>query len=288
VLWASARLLNLLYSGNAHYETPFGLATKDKDGREIEFSVRTMPTDILHMASDPMGFLNGRMSPFLRTEEEVRTGRNQYGQKLTPGEKYVDMASNLVPIWGQSALKQVTHLATSADVPGYAQVAKGLGATTAVYRTPAEKTAANLASERSEEGSMNPAKIARHRLLLQLEDDVRNGRIKTDDLEHMVAYGNLPIADAKAVLKNVQETAGEDPETARLYSRVSRLDFEGAAAVWDDANPKEKKVLEKLIRKKANSYLKKSITDHTPDERAKDPMFKRARQIAPILETTTQ
>jgi len=284
LVWASARVLNLLYSGNAHFETPFGLATKDKDGREIEFSVRTMPTDILHMASDPMGFLNGRMSPLLRTEEEVRTGRNQYGQKLTPGEKYVDMVSNLIPIWGQQIIKEASGLSTSADVPGYAQIARAGGFTSQVYRTPAQKTAANLAAERSEEGSMNPAKIARHRLLLQLEDDMRSNRITIPDLEQMVSYGNLPIADAKAVIKNVQETAGQDPETARLYSRVSRLDFQGAMAVWDDANQEEKKVLEKLIRKKAASYLKKSITDFTPDERAKDPMFKRARQIAPILE----
>ena len=135
---------------------------------------------------------------------------------------------------------------------------------------------------------MSPSKVARHRLLLQLEDDMRSGRIKRDDLEQMVSYGNLPIADAKAVMKNVQETAGEDPEMARLYSRVSRLDFEGAESVWQEANDSEKKVLEKLIKKKAAAYLKKSITDFTPDERSKDPMFRRARQISPLLETVAQ
>ena len=58
-LWVIARVVNKLYSGSPHYEAPFGLATKDKDGREVVYSVRTMPTDILHMASEPGNFLNG-------------------------------------------------------------------------------------------------------------------------------------------------------------------------------------------------------------------------------------
>ena len=282
VLWTSARVLNLLYSGNAHYETPFGFATKDKTGREIEFSVRTLPTDILHMATDPMGFITGRRESFVRTAAEAYTGRNQYGQKLTDGEKYVDLLSNLVPIWGQSGLKQITHLATSADVPGWAQAVKAGGATASVYRTPAQKTAANLASERSEEGSMNPAEIVRHRMLLQLEDSLRNGQIKPEDVTRMVDEGQLPQADAKAAMKNAKETALLDPEQARMYSRVSRLDFAGADAVYKDANPPEREILDKLIRKKAKSYIKKSLTDETPTSRAVDPMYKRARQYVPL------
>jgi len=284
-LWVSMRLLNQLYSGNAHYETPFGLATKDKDGREVEFSVRTMPTDILHMATDPMGFLNGRMSPFLRTEEEIRTGRNQYDQKLSDGEKYVDLVSNLVPIWGQSGLKDISHLATASDVGLGPQLAKAGGLTAQVFRTPAQKEAAKLASERSEGGPINQAQISHHRLILQLEDQMRQGNLRTADLSQMVDQGNLPEADAKAIIKNVKETAGEDPETARLYSRVSRLDFGGALTVWDTANPSEKQVLEKLITKKAKSYLKKARKDFTPAERAEDPIFKRAQRIAPVIES---
>jgi hypothetical protein len=282
VLWTTARLLNQLYSGNPHLETPFGLATKDKDGREIEFSVRTLPTDILHMASDPQGFLIGRESPFLRSGIETYTGRNQYGQKLTDGQKYVDLISNLAPIWGQAGLKDVTHLATSADTNTGEQVAKWAGATAQVYRTPAQKTAANLAAERSEEGSMNPAMIQRHRLLLQLEDSLRNGQINNNDIQRMVDEGNLPEADAKAAIKNAKETAGEDPEMARLYSRVTRLDFAGSDQVYRDSNPSEKTILQKLLIKKAKNYIHKSLKDETPLTRSQDPYYKAARRYAPI------
>ena len=284
VLWATARLLNQLYSGNSHLESPFGLVVKDKDGRDIEYSVRTLPTDILHAATDPYGFLVGRTSPLVRTGQELVTGRNQYGQKLTDSEKYVDMISNLVPIWGQSGLKNATKLATASDVGFPEQVAKASGATAQVLRTPAQKTAANLASERSEEGSITPAQIARHRILLQIEDNLRDGRIKVQDVQNMVDQGTLPESDAKAAIKNVKETFELDPEEARMYSRVSRLDLPGALAVYEDSNPTEKTFLHPLILKKSKAYVKKSLTDETPATRAVDPYFKRARQFAPVAQ----
>ena len=282
-LWTIARVTNQLYSGNPHYESPFGLIVKDKEGRDIEYSVRTMPTDILHAATDPYGFLVGRTSPLLRTSQELVTGRNQYGQKLSDSEKYVDLLSNLSPIWGQAGFKKATKLSTAADVGGVQQLVKAAGATAQVYRTPAEKTAANLAAERSEGGAINPAQISRHRLLIQLEENVRSQKITAHDLQNMVDQGQLPEADAKDVIKVARETTGLDPEQARLYSRTSRLDWQGAYSVWEDANPTEKAMLHNLIMKKARSYIRKSLQDETPDTRSVDPMFKIARRYAPIV-----
>ena len=278
-LWTLARISNLLYSGDAHYEAPFGLATKDNDGKTVVYSMRTLPTDILHLASDPIGFAKGRLSPFVRTGEELYTGRNQYDQKLTDSEKYVDLISNMVPIAGQSLLKQATGLGTGTDVGFGAQLAKSAGATVSVYRTEAQKLAANLASERSEEGAMTPAKIARHRLILKLEDDLRSGKINNEQLSNYVDFGNLPEADAKAIQKNVKETQGEDPELARMYSRVSRLDLASAYAVFDSANPSEKQALEKLIQKKSQAYVKSARQKLTPQEKLSDPAFLRARKL---------
>jgi hypothetical protein len=286
VLWTTARILNQLYSGSPHYESPFGLIVKDKDGRDVEYSVRTLPTDILHAATDPYGFLIGRTSPLARTGEEVITGRNQYGQKLTPSEKYVDMVSNLAPIWAQAGFKKASQLSTASDVGNVQQAAKAAGFTAAIHRTPAELTAANLASERSEEGSINPAQIARHRLLIQLEQNVRDGRVSALDLQTMVDQGVLPENDAKSVMKIAKETTGLDPEQARMYSRTSRLDFAGADLVYKDANPSEKAFLHDLIVKKAKAYIKKSLTDETPQTRALDPMFKQARRYAPLIPET--
>ena len=283
VLWTTARLVNTLYSGKPHYESPFGLVVKDKDGRDVEYSVRTLPTDILHAATDPYGFLMGRTSPLLRSGTEIVTGRNQYGQKLSDSEKYVDLLSNLSPIWGQAGFKKVSKLSTAGDVGNVQQVVKALGGTAEIHRTPAERTAANLAAERSEGGAINPAQIARHRLLLELEQNVRDRRITNQDLQTMVDQGTLPEADAKAVVKIAKETTGLDPEQARMYSRTSRLDFAGAEQVYRDANPSEKAVLHDLIVKKAKAYVKKSLTEETPQTRAVDPMFKLARRYAPLI-----
>jgi len=288
VLWTAARLANQLYSGNPHLESPFGFVVKDKDGRDVEYSVRTMPTDMLRMMSDPYGFIQGRESPFLRTGQELVTGRNQYGQKLTDSEKYVDLVSNLVPIWSQSGLKKITNLSTSSDVGLPQQIVKASGGTAAIHRTPAQLTAANLAAERSEEGSMNPARIAKHRLLLQLEDAFRSGTIDVQALTQMVDSGGLAEADAKNVIKVSRETMGLSPEVARMYSRVSRLDLQGALSTYDDANPSEKTVLHDLIVKKSKAYIRNSLKNETPATRAEDPVFKRARRFAPLMPETEE
>jgi hypothetical protein len=283
-IYVTARVLNGLYSGDPHYDTPFGLAAKDKDGRTIEFGVRTLPGDILHMSSDPWGFITGRESPFLRMGQELVTGRNQFGQKLTDGEKFVDAASQFAPIPGQSILKKVTGLATGTDVGMGEQIAKAAGATASVNRTPAQQKAANLAAERSESGAMTPQKVAHHRVVMKLEDDLRSGRITNKDLTDMADYGSLSADDAKAVLKNVKDTVGLDPEAAKMYSRVSRLDLSSAYDIYDTANPSEKAALHKLVLKKAQEYIKKSRTSMTGQERAQDPLFARARRAIDLDE----
>ena len=112
-MYLAARTLNMLYSGDPHYEAPFELATKDKDGKQINFGFRTMPTDILHAASMPIDFALGRTSPILKTGAEIFTGRNTYGQKLSDAEKLVDATSNFVPIVGQGLYKNATGQAIS-------------------------------------------------------------------------------------------------------------------------------------------------------------------------------
>ena len=276
-----ARVLNGLYSGDPHFETPFGLATKDKDGKTIEFGVRTLPGDIMHMASDPKGFLTGRESPFVRTAQELVTGRNQFGQKLTDGEKFADVVSQFSPIGFQNVMKTVTGTTTGTDVGTPAQIAKSSGATASVYRSPAQKLAANLAAERSEEGAMSPQKVAKHRVILKLEEDIKAGRLTGQGLQDMADSGQLDQDSVKNILKVVKETTGLDPENTRLYSRVSRLDAQGAMDVLKDANSSERQILLPLVEKKVKAYLKKSRTGSVPAERMSDPTFLEARKMFP-------
>jgi len=133
---------------------------------------------------------------------------------------------------------------------------------------------------------MTPAKVAHHRVVMKMEDDLRTGRITSKDLTDLVDYGNgsLSSDDAKAVLKNVKDTVGLDAEAAKLYSRVSRLNLESAYEIYDVANPSEKAALHKLIVKKSQDYVKKSRTSMTNQERAQDPIFARARRAIDLDE----
>ena len=98
----------------------------------------------------------------------------------------------------------------------------------------------------------------------------------------MVDGGSLPEADAKTVIANVRQTTGEDPELARMYSRVTRLDFAGALSVYQEANAEEKSILDKVLVKKARRYIRKSLMDETPETRALDPYYRQfARRLAP-------
>jgi hypothetical protein len=289
-LYLTARVVNALYSGVAlgtpdpHFETPFGLATKDKDGRTVEFGFRTLPGDILHMASDPWGFIKGRESPLVRTAQEEVTGRNQFGQKLSESDKFWDLTSNLFPIPFQSVLKNASGISTGAELNMPQQITKALGGEARVYRSPAQVKAANLAAERSEAGAMTPQLIAKHRLLMKLEDDVRAGRLTGQGLQDMADSGQLDQDSVKKVMTVVKNTSGLGSEDARLYSRVSRLNVQSALEVLHDANPSEKQFLSSMVEKKAKNYLKKARTDMTAQERMQDPTFLELRKLYPTTE----
>ena len=275
-LWGTARVLNLLTTGNMHLEAPFGLATKDKDGKETIYSVRTLPTDILHMASDPVGFIKGRMSPFAHMAVEAATQRDAFGHKLTPGDMSVDIAKNMAPIPGQALLDFLGGSPTTVGNAG--QLLKAGGVTVSPYRTEAQKTAANLTAEKDENGvPITPAKMRRNQAISRLEDDIRSGQTTLSQINDARDFGDLSESEHKRVVDNIKLTAGLDPSTARMVSNVSRMDLGSAFKVWDSATPNEKSALVKTLIKKKNAYMKRAIKEQTADERLNDPVFRRVR-----------
>lgn len=276
-LWGVARALNLLNTGDMHLEAPFGVATKDKDGREVVYSVRTMPTDILHMASDPEGFLKGRMSPIIRTASEAVSGYDSFGRKLAPGDLWVDIARNMAPIPFQAAGEAINGQTPAVGNAG--QFAKAGGLTAQVYHTEAQKTALELASQRNESGPLDEQKMGRQQALSRFEDEVRSGRMSLSNLEDAKDFGDLKPDEFKDIRKNIKLTAGMDPETARMVSRVSRLDMPGALQVWDAATPRERAALSRTMIAKKQRYVSKAEKDMTPQERLADPTFRRIRSM---------
>lgn len=276
-LWGVARVANLVNSGNMHLEAPFGFVVKDKDGRDIVYSVRTLPTDILHMASDPAGFIKGRMSPFARLSEEALTQRDTFGRKLAPGDLAIDIARNMAPIPFQ-AIGQITA-GNTPTVGNEGQFYKAIGFTSNVYRTEAEKLAAQLASQSDESGPIDPAKMQRYMALSRIEDGLRSGTVTNQELQDAHDFGGLSPDEYKKIRENLKLTHGLDPETARLVTHVARMPAANALQVWDAATPRERQALTQVMIKKKNSYMKKVMQSETPQQRLNDPVFRRIRLL---------
>lgn len=276
-LWGTARVLNYLNTGNFHFEAPFGVATKDKNGREIIYSVRTMPTDILHMADDPVGFIKGRMSPFFRLSQEAMTGRDIYGRKLAPGDLAIDIARNMVPIPFEDVGQMMTG--STPEVGNVGQMAKAGGVTAEVYRSPAEKLAIDLASQRDESGVLNHAQVRHLEGLSRIENGLRSGTITYQQLEDARDFGPLTPDDYKKIRDNLKLTHGLDPDMAAMVTKVNRMPAQDALQVWNVATPREKTALMHVMIKKKQSYIKKAFESETPQERMNDQTFLTFRQM---------
>jgi hypothetical protein len=279
-MWGIARVLNLVTTGNAHYEAPFGLAMKNKEGKETIFSIRTLPTDLLHAASDPVGFIKGRLSPTVRMGQELVSGRDQFGRKLQPSDLWVDVFRNMAPIPLQAVGQAMSG--QGPEIGNVGQIVKGTGGTATVYRTPAQKMAADLASDHTESGPVDPASMERHRRIIQLEDQARAGEINWADLYKLTyATDQLHPDELKKIEMVVKETQGMDPGTAALYSRASRLPAKDYLDLLDVMNNSERAALAPLTLKTQKKYLNKAKKDETPEERAKDPVFQRFLNMVP-------
>jgi hypothetical protein len=276
-LWGTARVLNLLNTGNAHYEAPFSLATKNKDGKDILYSVRTLPTDMLHLASDPVGFMKGRLSPLVRTADELYSSRDKFGRKLTPGDLAVDVFRNMVPLPFQ-ALGKISSGMTP-DTGNAGQIVGALGGTATTYRTEAQKLAAQLASDRSESGPVDTDKLARHQYLMTMESHLRSGELTHQQIEDLYIDGHITQAEKGKIDKNFTQTKGLPADQAQLLIRASRLDAPSLLKLWDVSTPTEKVVLAKTMTNAKTRYINGAIKNMTLSQRQTDPTIKRLRTM---------
>ena len=273
VLWGTARILNYLGTGNAHYEAPFSYAYKDKEGKEILFGIRTLPTDMLHLASDPVGFMKGRMSPTLRTAGELVSQRDQYGRKLEPRDLWVDLLEKNAPIPLQQIGQAVTSTGPEVGNPG--QLWKAGGGTAQTYMTPAQQKAADLAATHTEDGALDPAQMRRHRTILGWEDKLRAGEIGWQDVSRMHDMSQISTQEFSRIQKNFKETKGMDPSMAKLYTRAARLPAPQYFEVYEQMGEKEKEALRPLTDQVIRKYMTKQRKNLTPAELMQDPLYQR-------------
>jgi hypothetical protein len=279
-LWITARIANQLLTGNPHPEAPFGVVLKDKEDKNRVYSLRTLPTDILHMADDPVGFLRGRTAPVTKTASEAVVGRDQFGRKLVDWNDYVDLGRNILPIPLQSAMRG--HLGDfTQPFSSREQVIKALGGTVAPLRSEAAKKSIELASSHSEEGRVDPNALRRHQSLLDYENLLHNGKLGEEDIHHLYDEGQISSNEAKAIIKTNRETSGMDSDMAQLYRMCSHLGLPELLQVWSLMSDHEKAAMSDMLSKKKKAYKKRAEKNMTPAERRQDPTYQWIRQTFP-------
>lgn len=278
-LFLASRVLNYITTGKPHMEAPFGVALKDKDGKEKVYSIRTLPTDMIHAVSDPGGFLSGRVAPLMRTAVQTYTGRDEFGRKIPHQNMITNLVQTVSPIPAQTLAKSITG--ETPDVTNVDAGMKAAGFTVYPYRSEAEKLAAQKASDHTETGAVDPALLRQHQLKMKFEDDLRSGKMQPQELYSLVENGQLSVKDGKDIINNIKETQGLHPEYTQLYTRATRLPMADFIDVWDRSTNEEKAALSKLLIKKRNSYYKKVFKDLTPQQRLSDPTYRRLRSMFP-------
>jgi hypothetical protein len=253
-IWAGARVLNMLITGNMHNEAPFGVAYKDDKGQEKVVSVRTLPTDIIHALSSPQEFLRGRVNPLtVRPAVEFATGRDQLGRRVTFGDEALDTVRNIVPIAGQGLIR-------NNPLSGFEQFVKGAGGNVYRYRTEAEKLAEQYASDRTETGPVDKDQLEQHQKEIMLEDQFRLGKVTKAQMGAVLSPRRV-----NEIVKRVQA------KYTPFQARFDRLPMSEAINVWDAATPTEKEMLHAQLWKKRQAWLKA----HPAQERPNEPVWRK-------------
>jgi hypothetical protein len=251
-IWGTARVMNMITSGQMHNEAPFGVVRKNDKGEEVIYSVRTLPTDIVHALSDPRGFIAGRVNPLtVRPAVEFISGRDAMGRRAPMDVQAHDLVRNVVPIVGQNLIK-------GNDVSTLDQIYKGTGGNVYRYRTEAEKMAEQYASDRMPSGPVDPENLQAHQREIRLEDAYRKGQIGKGELKQSLAP------------RRVDEVVRRSKMTP-LQARFDRLPISEAINVWNSATAQEKDTLHDVLWKKKREWLKL----HKPAERSSEPVWRK-------------
>lgn len=72
-----------------------------------EYGLRNVASDLMHMVTDPAGYLRNRLNPiYTRAALEALSGRDAFGRKRSPGQQVLDEAKQIVPISGRGMVEK--------------------------------------------------------------------------------------------------------------------------------------------------------------------------------------
>ena len=252
IMFGASRVLNYLTSGQPHLEAPFGVVVPGQQKGEADkvYTLRTLPTDMMHALTSPRDFIAGRVNPLsVRPAVEFLTGRDRQGRKVEFPQEVGDFFSAFTPI---TATNIANKLQDVGNLSGAEVAARTLGASTYQYKTEAEKLALQFASDRMPSGPLSGEQLAAHRRKLRAEQMIRAG--EEPDLMQFSAR------ERREIRKNAELSA--------LQAHFQRLPMESALAVWDTATPQERATLVPEFLKKKNSFMRVHNTDTLPEKQS--------------------
>lgn len=265
-LFLATRVMNLMVSGKVHPEAPFGVVQENGPGKDnTVWSVRTLPTDMLHALTEPREFLANRLNPLtVRTAMDLVSGRDEYGRKLPPQNAVFTAAKNVAPIWSQTVFSKMAGFPT--DMKFWEQFSRGMGLAPYKYRTEAEKLAQTYASNKMPSGPEDPQAYAKYIRDIHLEDALRAGQVNKASVHQL-----LGKRAADEIIKRSSMTP--------IQARFERTTMTEALQIYRIATANEKEQLTTMLWKKRASWLKQ----HPPAERASDPTWALMKQVYPDL-----
>ena len=130
------------------------------------------------------------------------------------------------------------------------------------YRTEAERLAASKASDRVPNGVLDSSEVAHHQEVINAENQLRNGTITRGAVAQQ-----FDKTETRDIIRNSTQS--------RLQASFARLPMRDAISVWNAATPVEKDSIHAELWKKRLAYIK----DHTPAQRAKDPVWQQLQGV---------
>jgi len=270
-------MLNYALTGTAPHGADYFFArtgTKDDNGEDNRLMPKMYTYDYINLGRDPVGTTLHKVSPLLGTLNELHANKSFYGREIydpgsSVGGRMAQMAGYMMkqyePFSYSNYQEQTTRGASGlSSIVG--SVAGVLPAPKWVGRSDAEQLAGQYHSASMAQGGEEASVFDRHQKFVQLQSDLKNGKVTPDELSKRVNSGEIPVA----FLEHIYDKAS----TPNLERWTQALSPTRAMEVFDRATPEEKQRLTPILMNKLEkvdpqdlpAYAKKiNDAQHHPD-----------------------
>lgn len=265
ILWGGSRILNMaLNNGDPKYDKPFSVVAGTH-----EFSMRSIPGDLYHLATNPRSFVLWRLNPFtVRPAMELLYGRDAFGRNQTVGQQAREFMKGIEPIPVHETLdaginwlkKEIPSLPLDwFGAKPNAEIWRGLlesiGIREATYRSPAAEFTRKTAMDQLPANLTNE-QFAHSAKMHELGQAYHSGSIDQGRLDQLVKDGKISQADVKII----ESKRGGYDEFQRDFSRV---DARKGMEAWGMMSREEKAKFENAMIEKLNNSRKLSNAERS-------------------------